>query len=65
VVLPLTVIRRLDCVLEPTKRDVLAVYDQFGDRAPLLLAAAKAQFWNSSPLTLAKVLEVPAVQPRP
>jgi type I restriction enzyme M protein len=28
VVLPLTVIRRLDCVLEPTKRNVLAVYDQ-------------------------------------
>ena len=41
VVLPLTVIRRLDCVLEPTKRDVLAVHDQFGDRAPLLRAAAK------------------------
>ena len=57
VILPLTVIRRLDCVLEPTKRDVLAVYAQFADRAPLLRAAAKAQFWNTAPLTLAKVLE--------
>jgi len=56
VILPLTVIRRLDCVLEPTKKDVLAVHAQYGDRAPLLRAAAQAQFWNTSPLTLSKVL---------
>lgn len=57
VILPLTVIRRLDCVLEPTKANVLAVYNQFGDRSPLLRAAAEAQFWNTSPLTLTTVLD--------
>src|SRR5260370_28296521 len=36
VILPLTVIRRLDCVLEPTKSKVLAVWDQYGDRDAIL-----------------------------
>ena len=34
VILPLTVIRRLDCVLEPTKAKVLAVYDKYGGPRP-------------------------------
>lgn len=59
VVLPLTVIRRLDCVLEPTKPKVIAVYDQYGHSARELSAAAEAQFWNTSPLTLAQVLADP------
>jgi type I restriction enzyme M protein len=64
VILPLTVIRRLDCVLEPTKAKVLAVHGKFGDRAPLLRAAAgndyaENEFYNTSPLTLARVLEDP------
>ena len=40
VILPLTVLRRLDCVLEPTKAKVLAVHKQFGDRAEFLRSAA-------------------------
>jgi type I restriction enzyme M protein len=56
VILPLTVIRRLDCVLEPTKAKVLAVYDKYGDRDQLLRAAAENQFYNTSRLTLASVL---------
>ena len=56
VILPLTVIRRLDCVLEPTKTKVLAVYDRYGDRDQLLRAAAENQFYNTSRLTLASVL---------
>jgi type I restriction enzyme M protein len=59
VILPLTVIRRLDCVLEPTKATVLAVYDKYGDRDQLLRAAAENQFYNTSPLTLARVLADP------
>ncbi|HKB29662.1 MAG TPA: class I SAM-dependent DNA methyltransferase, partial [Streptosporangiaceae bacterium] len=59
VILPLTVIRRLDCVLEPTKSKVLAVYRRFGDRDPLLRVAADGQFYNTSPLTLTKVLADP------
>src|SRR5665213_53696 len=32
VVLPLTVIRRLDCVLEPTKQAVMERYERFKDQ---------------------------------
>jgi type I restriction enzyme M protein len=60
VILPLTVIRRLDCVLEPTKGDVLAVRDQYGDRDALLRGVAKVDFYNTSKLTLARILEDPA-----
>src|SRR6266540_2348560 len=58
VILPLTVIRRLDCVLEPTKAKVLAIHRQFGDRDPLLRAAADDnQFYNTSVLTLRRILD--------
>ncbi|HEX3965131.1 MAG TPA: class I SAM-dependent DNA methyltransferase [Trebonia sp.] len=60
VILPLTLIRRLDCVLEATKKEVLAVHLQYGDRATLLRSAAGAQFWNTSPLTMTKILDDPA-----
>jgi type I restriction enzyme M protein len=60
VILPLTVIRRLDCVLEPTKPKVLAVYRQYGDRDAILRAAAgDLAFYNTSPLTLQRVLADP------
>jgi type I restriction enzyme M protein len=57
VILPLTVIRRLDCVLEPTKSDVLAVRDQYGDRDALLRGVARVDFYNTSKLTLPRILE--------
>jgi type I restriction enzyme M protein len=61
VILPLTVIRRLDCVLEPTKEDVLAVHAKYGDRpaaAHLMREATGGlSFYNTSPLTLTRVLE--------
>ena len=58
VILPLTVIRRLDCVLEPTKAKVLAIHRQFGDRDPLLRSAADDnQFYNTSVLTLRRILD--------
>ena len=60
VILPLTVIRRLDCVLEPTKSKVLAVRDQYGDRDSLLRSAAGVDFYNTSKLTLSRILEDPA-----
>ncbi|MGH3512552.1 MAG: type I restriction-modification system subunit M [Pseudonocardiaceae bacterium] len=60
VILPLTVIRRLDCVLEPTKNKVLAVHRQYGDRDAILRAAAgDLAFYNTSPLTLQRVLADP------
>ena len=59
VILPLTVIRRLDCVLELTKSKVLAVHKQFGDRAEFLRSAAGVPFYNTSKLTLTRLLESP------
>jgi len=59
VILPLTVIRRLDCVLEPTKKKVLAAHAKFGDRPEILQAAVGGlPFYNTSPLlTLERVLD--------
>jgi type I restriction enzyme M protein len=64
VILPLTVIRRLDCVLEPTKDAVLEKHKQLAGRvenvAPVLEAVAGEQFFNTSPLTFLKLLDDPS-----
>ena len=58
VILPLTVIRRLDCVLEPTKQAVLKREKQLSGKIenvePLLQAASGRQFYNTSPLTFTR-----------
>jgi type I restriction enzyme M protein len=61
VILPLVVLRRLDCVLEPTKDAVLARYDSLRGTGienvePVLSAVADQQFYNVSKLTLSKRL---------
>src|SRR5882762_410783 len=53
VILPLTVLRRLDFVLEPTKKKVLEVYATNKSKKPEILepilnSAAKAKFHNRS-----------------
>ena len=64
VILPLTVIRRLDCVLEPTKDAVLAKYKQLAGKVENvetpLQAVAGQQFYNTSPLTFTKLLDDPS-----
>jgi type I restriction enzyme M protein len=65
VILPLTVIRRLDCVLEPTKDAVLDKHRQLAGRIenlePVLnVAAGSLGFYNVSPLTFAKLLDDPS-----
>ncbi|WP_280550182.1 class I SAM-dependent DNA methyltransferase [Halomonas sp. 11-S5] len=57
IILPLTLLRRLECVLEPTKAEVLAAAQAHqakpeAVREKLLLRAAKQPFFNASPLTL-------------
>ncbi len=56
VILPFTVLRRLDCVLAPTKAAVLAekaARDPLGiDPEPFLLRVAKLSFVNTSPFDL-------------
>src|SRR5437899_11042515 len=60
VILPLTVIRRLDCVLEPTKQAVLERHKELSSRIenvePVLQVVAGQQFYNTSPLTFTKLL---------
>src|SRR5215217_6658529 len=64
VILPMTVIRRLDSLLEPTKDAVLAMkrwLDEAGishQDQPLANAAGEA-FYNTSPFTLRRLLENP------
>ncbi|GLK68906.1 type I restriction-modification system subunit M [Hansschlegelia plantiphila] len=60
VILPFTVLRRLDCVLEPTKAAVLAEHKAKSalgvNPEPFLLRAAKAGFYNADPLDLPKLM---------
>ena len=63
VILPLTVLRRLDCVLEPTKADVLASLEDLPatlqNRDPLLAQVAGQSFFNTSRHTFATLLGDP------
>jgi type I restriction enzyme M protein len=63
VILPLVVIRRLDCVLEPTKAAVLKRMAQVEGRIenlePVLQAAAGQQFFNTSQLDFRRLLDDP------
>ncbi len=63
VILPFTVLRRLDCVLEPTKDEVVARASALAGRVarmdPILEQVAGEQFFNTSPLTLRRVLDDP------
>src|SRR5438045_4552609 len=61
VILPLVVLRRLDCVLEPTKAKVCAAAAKLAGRVknldPLLCQVSGEQFYNTSPLTMARLLD--------
>jgi type I restriction enzyme M protein len=68
VILPFTVLRRLDCVLEATKPAVLKAYEArkaFGAAAaPFLTAKSGFSFYNTSPMDFA-VLQGDAAQIKP
>ncbi|MFN8232214.1 MAG: class I SAM-dependent DNA methyltransferase [Actinomycetota bacterium] len=63
VILPLVVIRRLDCVLEPTKAGVLKRAESLKGKVenvePVLRAVAGQQFYNTSPLNFRRLLDDP------
>src|SRR5437763_4403075 len=63
VILPLTVLRRLDCVLEPTKRTVLDRAEKLRGRVenvePVLCTVSGEQFFNTSPLNFRRLLDDP------
>ena len=64
VILPLVVLRRLDCVLEPTKAAVLKrkgeVEGRIQNLEPVLQAAAGQPFFNTSPLDFRRLLDDPS-----
>ncbi|MEX0985434.1 MAG: class I SAM-dependent DNA methyltransferase [Actinomycetota bacterium] len=63
VILPLVVIRRLDCVLEPTKDAVLkrakSLKGKVENVEPVLRSVAGQQFYNTSPLDFRRLLDDP------
>jgi type I restriction enzyme M protein len=65
VILPLTVLRRFDCLLEPTKAAVLKVYEANKERpesvqTKLLTNASKYSFYNLSKLDFPRLLDDPS-----
>src|SRR4029077_17767635 len=64
VILPLTVLRRFDCLLEPTKAAVLAEYPSIRNKPEtvvrsLLQKITKRPFYNLSKLDFRKLLDDP------
>ncbi len=66
VILPMTVIRRLDAVLEPTKDKVLETHEKYKSKLNDLTALLTSKqngsgqaFYNTSPYTLKKLLDDP------
>ena len=63
VILPLTLIKRLDAVLEPTKEKVLQVYNENKNRLEhlegILTRTSGYSFYNISPFTFKKLIQDP------
>jgi len=61
VILPLTVIRRFDCILEKTKDDVVKKNAELAAtvKDPILRRISGYSFYNTSPFTFKKILDDP------
>ncbi len=63
VILPLTVLRRIDCVLAPTKDDVLKAHAKYKGQLPnldpTLRKASGYVFYNISPFTFERLVDDP------
>ncbi|WP_273420651.1 type I restriction-modification system subunit M [Veillonella caviae] len=63
VILPLTVIRRFDCILADTKQAVLDTYEEYKNNVamlePILAEAAGHDFYNTSKYDFEKLLDDP------
>ncbi|GAB1470225.1 class I SAM-dependent DNA methyltransferase [Chloroflexota bacterium] len=63
VILPLTVLRRIDCVLEPTKEKVLSEHAKYKDKLkdldPVLRKASGFAFYNTSKYNFERLLDDP------
>ena len=52
VILPLVVLRRLDCVLEPYKKEIVEIHNQFKDKRDDTLKSSIPNLVSSSQITL-------------
>jgi type I restriction enzyme M protein len=64
VILPLTILRRFDCILEPTKGKVLSEFDKLKGKSENIVSAqlrtiTGVPFYNLSKLTFKKLLDDP------
>lgn len=63
VILPFTILRRLDCVLQPTREAVLTRYQSIRDKGydldKMLTPASGYPFFNTSKFTLTNIAETP------
>ncbi len=63
VILPFVVLRRLDCVLEPSKDEVIQLYQQYKDKVkdptPIILKKVGTTFFNSSKYDLKRLKHDP------
>ena len=64
VILPLTVLRRLDCVTEPTKEEVLETYEQLREQGvenvdPMLESVSGEPVYNTSEYTFERLCDEP------
>ncbi|MEV0646962.1 class I SAM-dependent DNA methyltransferase [Phytomonospora sp. NPDC050363] len=59
VILPFTALRRFECVLEPTRKKVLAAIAAGDDYPKALMAAAEQRFYNVSGHSLASIAAAP------
>lgn len=63
IILPFTVLRRLDCVLEPHKDDVFNIYEEYrtkvDDPTPIILNRIKTTFFNHSKYDLNRLKSDP------
>ena len=60
VIIPMTIIRRLECALEDTKDKVIAKAESGPDIAPdMLCRESRVQFYNTSRYTLKRLLDDP------
>ena len=63
VILPFVILRRLDCVIEPRKDEVYALYEEYKtkleDPAPLIKSRIKTEFYNTSKYDLSRLKQDP------
>ncbi len=63
VILPFVILRRLDCVIEPRKDEIYALFEEYKtkveDPSPVIRSRIKAEFYNMSKYDLSRLKQDP------